>query len=198
MKAFLGIFGALGLAGAAGAARVDVQVQDATGRPLPGAVALLDSPAARAAVRPRAGLEIAQADKAFAPRVSIVPVGSEVQFPNRDTVRHHVFSFSKAKTFEIKLYAGTPANPVRFDRPGIAVLGCNIHDTMVAWVVVVETPWAALGDALGQVRLGEVPAGSYTLRVWHPDLPPGSPPLEQPLTVGSADVAPAVRLGQVR
>lgn len=198
MKAFLGMLCALPLATAALAARVDVQVQDAAGRPLPGAVAQLDSPAARAAVRPRAGLEIAQADKTFLPRVSIVPVGSEVQFPNRDKVRHHVFSFSKAKTFEIKLYAGTPANPVLFDRPGVVVLGCNIHDTMVAWVVVVETPWAALSDALGQARLGEVPAGAYTLRVWHPDLPPGTPPLEQPLTVGAADVAAAVRLPQVR
>lgn len=181
----------------AGAARVDVQVQDAAGRPLAGAVAMLDSPAARAAVRPRPGAEIEQADKKFTQRVTVVPLGSEVHFPNRDKVRHHVFSFSRAKAFEIKLYTGTPANPVLFDRPGIVVLGCNIHDTMVAWVVVAETPWHGQTDALGQFRLPDVPAGAYTLRVWHPDLPPGTPPVEQPLTV-AADASAVVRLAGVR
>lgn len=185
------------LAFGAAAARVDVQVQDAAGKPLPGAVAMLDSPAARAAVRPRAGAEIEQADKKFTQRVTVVPLGSEVHFPNRDKVRHHVFSFSTPKTFEIKLYTGTPANPVLFDRPGIVVLGCNIHDTMLAWVVVAETPWAGQTDALGQLRLGDVPAGAYTLRVWHPDLPPGTPPVEQPLSV-AADASAVVRLAGVR
>lgn len=194
---FVGLALAAALGGA-GAARVDVQVQDAAGKPLPGAVALLDSPAARAAVRPRAGLEVEQADKKFTQRVTVVPLGSEVHFPNRDKVRHHVFSFSKAKPFEIKLYTGTPANPVLFDRPGIVVLGCNIHDTMVAWVVVAETPWSGQTDALGQLRLPEVPAGAYTLRVWHPDLPPGTPPVEQALTVGAGEAAAVVRLAGVR
>lgn len=184
--------------GAAWAARVDVQVQDAAGQPLAGAVALLDSPAARAAVRPRAGLEVEQADKRFTQRVTVVPLGSEVHFPNRDKVRHHVFSFSAAKTFEIKLYTGTPANPVLFDRPGIVVLGCNIHDTMVAWVVVAETPWAGQTDAQGRLRLAEVPPGPYTLRVWHPDLPPGTPPQAQALAVGAAEAAVVVRLAGLR
>jgi plastocyanin len=198
MKAmFVGLALAAAL-GAAGAARVEVQVQDAAGKPLAGAVALLDSPAARAAVRPRAGLEIEQADKKFTQRVSVVPLGSEVHFPNRDKVRHHVFSFSKAKPFEIKLYTGTPANPVLFDRPGIVVLGCNIHDTMVAWVVVAETPWAGQTDALGQLRLADVPAGSYTLRTWHPDLAPGAPPQEQALVVGAGEASAVVRLAGVR
>jgi plastocyanin len=198
MKAILLALPCLVLCGVVHAARVDVQVQDAAGKPLPGAVAMLDSPAARAAVRPRAGLEVEQADKKFTQRVSIVPVGSEVQFPNRDKVRHHVFSFSKPKTFEIKLYIGTPANPVLFDKPGIVVLGCNIHDTMLAWVVVAETPYTGQTDALGQLRLADVPPGAYTLRVWHPDLPPGTPPAEQPLTVGGAEANAAVRLTQVR
>lgn len=179
------------------AGRVDVQVQDAAGKPLPGAVALLDSPAARAAVRPRVGAEIEQADRKFTQRVTVVPVGSEVHFPNRDKVRHHVFSFSTPKTFEIKLYTGTPANPVLFDRPGIVVLGCNIHDTMLAWVVVAETPWAGQSNALGQLTLGDVPPGSYTLRVWHPDLPPGAPPVEQPLVVAT-ETSAVVRLAGVR
>jgi diguanylate cyclase (GGDEF)-like protein len=140
---------------------------------------------ARAAARPLPGLEIAQVDKQFVPRVSVVPVGSAVQFPNRDKVRHHVYSFSPAKTFDLKLYIGTPANPVVFDRSGIAVLGCNIHDKMVAWVVIVETPYFGRTDAQGRLRLDNVPPGSYQLRTWHADLPVGAAALEQPLSVGA-------------
>jgi plastocyanin len=94
-------------------------------------------------VRPLAALEMAQQKKQFVPEVLVVPVGSEVRFPNHDTVRHHVYSFSPAKKFELKLYTGTPANPVLFDRPGVVVLGCNIHDQMVGWILVVDTPYYA-------------------------------------------------------
>lgn len=180
------------------AARVDVQVQAADGRPLPGAVVYVDSPAARAAARPVAGTEIEQADKRFTQTVTVVPAGSQIHFPNRDKVRHHVFSFSAAKTFEIKLYTGTPSNPVLFDKPGLVVLGCNIHDSMVAWVLVVESPWYGQTNALGQARLPQVPAGSHTLQVWHPDLPTGTPPQAQPLVVGASDASAVVRLAGVR
>jgi plastocyanin len=179
------------------AARLDVQVQAADGRPLPGAVVYLDSPAARAASRPVTGAEIEQADKRFTQTVTVVTAGSQIHFPNRDKVRHHVFSFSPAKTFEIKLYTGTPANPVLFDRPGLVVLGCNIHDTMLAWVLVVETPWHGQTNPLGQWRAPAVPAGSYTLQVWHPDLPTGTPPQGQALQVGAADASVVVRLAGV-
>jgi hypothetical protein len=118
------------------------------------------------------GVEIAQADKQFTPAVTVVTVGSAVSFPNRDTVRHHVYSFSPAKTFELKLYIGTPANPVVFDKPGIAVLGCNIHDTMAAWVVVVDTPHHGLTAASGRVRLADVPPGSLPAAQLAPGLPP--------------------------
>ena len=178
------------------AARVDVQVQDAAGQPLAGAVAYVESAAARAAAKPLVGAEVAQVDKQFTPRVSVVTTGSLVSFPNRDKVRHHVFSFSKAKPFEIKLYTGTPANPLLFDKPGIVVLGCNIHDTMVGWVLVLDTPWSAQTNALGQARLPDVPAGTHRLLVWHPDLPPGAPPLEQPLVL-AGDAAVVVRLAGV-
>lgn len=181
---------------AANAARVDVQVQDAAGKPLEGAVAYVESAAARAAAKPMAQAEVAQAEKQFTPRVSVVTTGSLVGFPNRDKVRHHVFSFSKAKTFEIKLYTGTPANPLLFDKPGIVVLGCNIHDTMVAWVLVLDTPWSTQTNALGQARLPDVPAGTHKLLVWHPDLPPGTPPVEQALVL-SGDTSVVVRLAGV-
>lgn len=184
----------LAVAGPALAATVDVEVTGRDGKPLAEAVVFLESPAARAAARPRNGVEIEQADKRFTQRVTVVTPGTAVAFPNRDKVRHHVYSFSPIKPFELKLYLGTPANPVVFDRPGIAVLGCNIHDTMAAWVVVVETPHHAQTPAGGRVRLADVPPGSYRLRVWHPELPVGAPATDQGLPVAAGGAAASVRL----
>jgi plastocyanin len=171
----------------AGAAAVplEVQLQDGAGRPLADAVVYLDSDAARAAVRPAAGLEIEQRERQFHPAVMVVPVGSAVRFPNRDRVRHHVYSISPAKTFELKLFLGNEANPVLFDRAGVAVLGCNIHDEMIAWVVVVPTPWYGRSGDDGRVLI-DAPPGTYRLLAWHPDLPVGAPALSQPLVLAAA------------
>jgi plastocyanin len=170
-------------------AGLEVLVQDPQGRPLPGAVVFVESAAARAAVRPGAAAEVVQVNRQFVPAVSVVPLGTSVNFPNRDTVRHHVYSFSPAKRFEIKLYVGTPAQPVVFDSPGIATLGCNIHDTMTAWVVVVETPWHGQTGADGRLKLPAVPAGAHRLRAWHPSMPPGELPADLPLQVPLQGVA---------
>jgi plastocyanin len=167
---------------AAHAAPLEVLVSDRAGRPLAEAVVYLESPAARAAVRPARGMEMEQRDRQFVPGVMVVPVGTELRFPNRDRVRHHVYSISPAKTFDLKLFLGNEANPVLFDRPGVAVLGCNIHDEMIGWVVVVETPWHAKSGADGRVRI-EAPAGSYRLLAWHPDFAPGAPAQAQPLVL---------------
>ena len=174
---------------------VQVQVQDGAGKPLADAAVFLESREQRLAFKPAGGAEMAQSKKQFDPRVLVVPAGTTVAFPNRDTVRHHVYSFSPAKTFEIKLYAGSDANPVLFDRPGIAVLGCNIHDNMAAWVVVVETPYYGRSTVAGTVALTNVTPGNYRLRVWHPAMAVGAPPLDQALQVGSGDATSAVRLG---
>jgi hypothetical protein len=124
----------------------------------------------------------------FQPRVTVITTGTRALFPNFDTVRHHVYSFSPIKTFELKLYTGVPGTPVVFDKPGVAVLGCNIHDTMAAWVVVADTPWFARTPADGHVRIDAVPPGSYKLRLWHPGLPPNTEPAPLAITVGSADI----------
>lgn len=179
------------------AATVSVQLQDNAGAPLPDGVVFLESRDAKQLAKPANGAEIAQAGKKFSPRVLVVPVGTAVSFPNRDTVRHHVYSFSPTKTFELKLYSGTSASPVMFDKPGIAVLGCNIHDTMSAWVVVVETPYFATGDAKGLATLRDVPAGNYRLRVWHPGLAVGAPAAEQALSISNADLSMNYRLSGV-
>jgi plastocyanin len=181
-------------ASTANAATLTLQALGTDGRPLPETVVFLESREARAAARPLGPVEVAQSERRFVPRVSVVTPGTAVRFPNRDTVRHHVYSFSPAKTFELKLYTGTPAKPVLFDKPGIAVLGCNIHDSMVAWVLVVETPHHAVADAQGVLRLEAVPPGSYRLRSWHPALPPGTPPGDEALLVPAAGASLSVRL----
>ena len=168
------------------AATVDVQLTSSDGKPLADGVAWLESRETRAAARPLTGVEMEQADKRFTQRVAVVTVGTAVHFPNRDKVRHHVYSLSPIKAFELKLYTGTPANPVTFDKPGVAVLGCNIHDNMVAWVVVVESPHHGQSTRDGRIKLADVPAGNYKLRTWHPDLPPGAAALEQAVVVPAA------------
>ena len=176
------------------AGSVQVEVRDAVnGQPLDQAVVYLESADARRQVRPMQGVTMAQQKKQFVPAVLVATVGTEVQFPNLDAVRHHVYSFSAAKKFEIKLYKGKDASPVLFDQPGVVLLGCNIHDNMVGWIVVLDTPYYAQtglgGSVAGRVRLDNVPTGSYQLRVWHPRQPVGTPALQQTLTVPAAGEA---------
>lgn len=178
-----------------GAATVQVQVQDATGAPLSGAVVFLDSPDAAKAAKPLTNAEMGQQGKAFVPDVLVVTRGTAVTFPNRDTVRHHVYSFSSIKKFELKLYTGTPSNPVVFDKTGVAVLGCNIHDHMVGWVLVLDTPFFATSTVSGQVKLDNVPPGSYTLRTWHARLPVGAEAKAMPLRVTEGHNTANVTLG---
>ena len=173
------------------AAALEVQVSDAGGRPLAGAAVFLESREAKAAAKPAPNVEIAQAGRQFVQAVTVVPVGTSVTFPNRDTVRHHLYSFSPVKKFEIKLYVGTPAAPVLFDAPGVAALGCNIHDNMAAWVVVVETPYYGLTGADGKLSLAQLPPGAYRLRTWHPSLAPGAPAQDQALVVAAGGASQA-------
>lgn len=168
-------------------AAVSVAVTDEGGRPLADAVVMLDATGPRPSVKPMPTVEIAQAQRKFNPSLTVVTVGTPVSFPNFDTVRHHVYSFSPIKTFELKLYTGVPAKPIVFDKPGAAVLGCNIHDRMAAWVVVVDTPYFARTDAQGQVRLEGVPPGHYRLRAWHAGVPVGKEPAPVAITVAGGD-----------
>ncbi len=109
-----------------------------------------------------------QVDKEFFPRVKAILVGTSVTFPNHDNIRHHVYSFSPAKRFELPLYAGAPAQPVVFDKPGVVVLGCNIHDWMIGYIYVSESPWFAKTGKDGKAILTELPPRAYIVRVWHP------------------------------
>ncbi len=154
------------------------------GKPLASAVVAVIVKGTRAAATPGTTVQIAQRERQFQPQLSVFQTGTAVQFPNFDTVRHHVYSFSPIQKFELKLYAGTPAVPVMFDKPGIATLGCNIHDRMLAWVVVVDTPYFAKTDAAG-VALIDLPAGDHRLRAWHPGLTEFGAWVEQAVHVGA-------------
>ena len=157
----------LALAGDVVAASLTLSFTDDNGAAVEHAAVALMPIQAEPAVPPQRG-EIVQKDKRFTPLMSAIQTGSAVEFPNRDSVRHHVYSFSPAKTFELKLYLGKPVKPVVFDKPGIVVMGCNIHDHMVAYVMVASTPWLGVSDAQGRVRLSGLPVGDYRLEYWHP------------------------------
>ena len=154
----------------ASAANVTVQVRDGSGAVVPNAVVTIRL-TGRATPAARAGnVTVEQRDIQFQPFVTIVGAGSTVAFPNRDKVRHHVYSFSPAKKFELKLYAREDNRAVRFDQAGIVALGCNIHDQMSAYVAVVDTPWAVKTDTNGMARLTDIPGGAMEVTVWHPAL----------------------------
>ncbi len=157
----------LSSAGGAHALPWTVQVRSAQGEALADAVVAveLQGRGSRAAAGSKA--EMQQRERQFQPHVLVVQVGTAVHFPNFDTVRHHVYSLSPIKPFDIKLYSGTPAEPVLFDKPGIAALGCNIHDRMSAHIAVVETPLFAKTDAQGRATL-DLPPGEHQLKAWHP------------------------------
>ena len=110
-----------------------------------------------------------QVNKTFVPYVLVVPVNSLVSFPNSDDIRHHVYSFSPAKTFELKLYAGRPKKPVLFDTKGVVVLGCNIHDSMVGYIYVTDKKDVYLTNEKGEVVLDRDLPLNTQLKVWHPD-----------------------------
>lgn len=176
------------------AATLGLTVTGSDGRPLPDAVVMAKPLRGALPVKPMPTVSVSQVRRSFDPAITVITTGTAVSFPNHDTVRHHVYSFSPAKTFELKLYAGVPNAPVVFDKPGVAVLGCNIHDQMVAWIVVSDTPLHARTGADGRARLGDLPAGDYELRTWHASLPVDRPPAPVRATVGSADSELAVRL----
>ena len=155
----------------AAAPAVDAVVKDDKGRPVEDAVVYLaqTGAAAGAGTLPAAAV-MDQWKQEFIPYALPVEVGTAVDFPNRDNIRHHVYSVSPAKKFELPLYIGTPAAPVVFDKPGPVVLGCNIHDWMVAYIYVLPTPHFAKTGADGKARLENVPPGAHEVRVWHPRL----------------------------
>ncbi len=172
------------LAPLAPAAEFSAALTEAAGKAVPDAVVSLvplDAPAP-AFSAPAAPVEIAQSGQQYRPFVTPVRAGTRVEVPNKDDIQHHLYSVSKPKPFEKPLYESGASETVLFDKPGVVTLGCNIHDWMVAYVVVLDTPWFAKSDADGRASVAGLPAGRYRLELWHPRL---SAPVTREITLAA-------------
>jgi hypothetical protein len=154
------------------AGTVAIRVVDAAGQPVPDAVVTIHPAAGVPAgpIRFPWPTAMVQRNIAFNPGTLIVPVGATVSFPNQDKVRHHVYSFSRAAKFELKLFGRDESRAYTFTTPGTVALGCNIHDSMSGFIRVVDTPFANKTGAAGETRIAAVTGGRAQLTVWHPRL----------------------------
>ncbi|WP_444849479.1 methylamine utilization protein [Methylophilus sp.] len=161
---------------------VTVSVTDAAGNAVTDAVvAFYDGKTP--ASNPNATGKIVQKNKLFNPKITVVQTGTNISFPNEDSFRHHVYSFSPAKKFELKLYSGVPTNPLPFEQAGVVTLGCNIHDSMLGYIYIVDTPFFAKTDDKGRAML-KLSEGQYTYQVWSPGV--NKPATEQKVKVDGA------------
>ena len=170
------------------AGNIEVEIKESGGTPVADAV-VCATPLSGGTSALKGKAIVAQKNKQFVPYVTAIQKGTAVQFPNQDDVKHHIYSFSPAKKFELPLYAGTPAEPVVFDKAGLVTLGCNIHDWMIGYILVVETPWFAVTTGNGRAQLRGLPAGTYQVEVWQPRLKGPSARTAQRVAV-SADNSP--------
>jgi plastocyanin len=170
------------------AASVSITVKGPDDRPVAGAVVTVHAMGtdAKPAAAVRAIMD--QINRAFEPDLLVIPVGSTVEFPNSDSVSHQIYSFSSARKFQLPLYRGNPNPPVRFELPGVVTLGCNIHDEMVAYLVVTDAQYFGRTDAAGTWTT-DIPRGKYKVSLWHPRMNEGAGELERELTVGEGDRA---------
>ncbi|WP_322012014.1 methylamine utilization protein [Paraburkholderia sp. J12] len=144
----------------------EVHVRDQNGAPVEDAVVYAVPTDGRLPHTRPVPAMITQQNKMFMPLVTVVQKGASVDFPNHDDLAHDVYSFSEPQRFELKLYRGA-THPLVFDKPGLEVIGCNIHDTMIAYLLVVDTPYFAKTDREGNAVLPDLPRGSYRLLAWH-------------------------------
>lgn len=172
-----------------------VHVMDGAGASVADAVISLQ-PIGSKPMRPsKAAAVMDQLGLRFVPLVLPVQAGTSVAFPNSDNVRHHVYSFSPAKRFELRLYAGNHAATILFDQPGILTLGCNIHDWMVGYIYVLDTPYFAKSGADGIARVADLPDGAYVATLWQPHIVGAKPiVVEQQIVVGKASLQRDYRL----
>lgn len=167
------------------AGSLEITVKDAKGSGVPDAVVYAQRSSATSGTAKKQAI-IDQRDKQFVPYVTAVQVGTAIMFPNSDNIRHHVYSFSPAKKFELPLYSGAPTKPIVFDQVGFVTLGCNIHDWMIAYVAVLPTPHFQVSGQDGRASLKNLPAGQYRVQAWHPSLKGAPENSAQDVDVGSA------------
>jgi plastocyanin len=177
-------------------ATLKVAVHSADGKPLVGAVITALRKDAHERPAPAVQAAMSQVDLSFKPDLLVVPVGSSIDFPNNDTVSHQIYSFSAAKRFQLPLYRGKPYPPVRFDQPGLVTLGCNIHDAMLAYIVVTDAPHFGRSDTAGGWTVQSLPPGNYHVLIWHPRLRDAPAALERDVTVVDGDNTLDVKLNK--
>lgn len=176
------------------AAPLAVRVLDASGRPVRDAVVTFYPSSGARAPRPAGRYVVSQQNLQFHPFLTIVPVGADISFPNFDNTKHHVYSFSPAKRFELKLFAKDQSRTVHFDKAGVIALGCNIHDQMSAFIVVTDSAWTARTNGQGIASFADAPHASGRLTVWHPYLRAPGGMLQQGIAAGQRSVSFSVRL----
>lgn len=145
---------------------VSGQVVGQDGKPIANAVVFVQEPAAMPSAAASPAI-MDQFNKTFVPEMLPIAVGTQVRFPNRDQIRHHVYSFSRPKRFELPLYKGEDAPPVLFDKPGVVKIGCNIHDWMSAIILVLPNERFAVTKEDGTFSLTDLGSGNYTIAAWH-------------------------------
>jgi plastocyanin len=182
-----GVLLAVVLCGAANATDLQVRVTQADGKPMPGAVVAVHPIGMTVAAPAPIQAVMDQIDLAFSPDLLVIPVGSKVNFPNSDRVAHEVYSFSSAHPFKLGLYRGTPREPQVFDRAGLVTLGCNIHDAMLAYILVTDAPYYGRTAADGTWLRTDVARGKYRIEVWSPRLQEPGQMLQREVTVNSGD-----------
>ena len=137
---------------------------------------------------------MSQQNLQFRPFLTVVPVGADVSFPNLDPTKHHVYSFSAAKKFELKLFARDQSRTVHFDKAGVVALGCNIHDQMSAFIFVTDTAWTARTNAQGMASFADAPSAPARVAVWHPYLRAPGGQVEQAMPATQRNMSFQVRL----
>jgi len=167
------------------AATAELQLAQNNGEPL-GEAVLAAIPVDGRSLPPPATAVMDQRERKFVPQILPVQTGATVRFPNSDSVSHHVYSFSAAKRFALYLTKGKPGKDVLFDQPGVAILGCNLHDWMLGYILVLDTPYFTQTDAAGRATLANLPPGRYRLRVWHPRIADAASSLEREVTLAGA------------
>jgi plastocyanin len=186
---FVGLVLSLSVCSAAQTADLLVKVRQVNGKPLAGAVVTVHALGTPAAAPTPIQAVMDQVDLAFTPDMLVVPIGSTVSFPNTDKVSHEVYSFSSSHRFQLGLYRGKAPPPELFDKAGVVTLGCNIHDAMLAYILVTDGLYYGITASAGTWAQADVARGRYRVEVWSPRLPESAQTLQQEIVVNAGDHA---------